>query len=150
MKVVFRVDSSTDMSSGHIMRCLALASEMKKEESIDIKFVSRKFEGSLNDLVTKRGFKIVQLKKYYSKYVVDNNLFIDYLKDVKLRNLLGIFQKQDAIDTIKAIEKDKVDWIIIDHYLLDDTWKFYMRQYTNYFFDFDDIFRRTKYSLKIR
>ena len=63
MKVIFRVDSSTDISSGHIMRCLALAGEMKKQESIDIKFVSRKFEGNLNDLVTKRGFKIVQLKK---------------------------------------------------------------------------------------
>ena len=51
MKVVFRVDSSTDMSSGHIMRCLALASVMKKEKGIDIQFISRKYKGNLNDLV---------------------------------------------------------------------------------------------------
>ena len=62
MKAAFRVDSSTDTSSGHLMRCLALASFMKKEEAIDNQLISSKYEGNRNDLVTKRGFKIGQLK----------------------------------------------------------------------------------------
>ena len=77
MKAVFRVDSSTDMSSGHLMRCLALASVMKKENGIDIQFISRKYKGNLNDLVKKRGFKVVQLKNSTGNNVVNNNLSIE-------------------------------------------------------------------------
>ena len=35
---------------------------MKKEEDTDIQFISRKYEGNLNDLVLIRGFEVVQLK----------------------------------------------------------------------------------------
>ena len=146
MRVVFRVDSSTDMSSGHLMRCLALASVMKKEEGVDIQFISRKCEGNLNDLVKKRGFKVVQLRNYFRKNVVDNNPSIEKRGGEKFDNMLGVPQKQDALDTISAIGATKVDWIIIDHYLLDDIWKFHMKPYTNKFFEFDDLFRPTKYS----
>ena len=146
LKIVFRVDSSLDISSGHVMRCLALASVMKKKEDTDIKFISRMYEGNLNDLVIKQGFQVAQLKNPFKRKNISKNFFIENRDRTKYSEFLGISQKQDAKDTIGAIGEDNVDWIILDHYSLDDTWKFYMRPYTKNIFEIDDNFREVKNS----
>ena len=120
MRIVFRTDASLAISSGHVMRCLALASVMKKEASFDIQFICRKYEGNLNDLIRKRGFKVVELLNPYQKNVPDKKLFDKNEEEIQNNNLLGITQEQDANETINAIGGENVDWIIIDHYLLDD------------------------------
>ena len=62
MRIVFRTDASLEISSGHVMRCLALADKMKKDGSFNIQFICRKIEGNLTDLIRKRGLKVVELK----------------------------------------------------------------------------------------
>ena len=46
MKVVFRVDSSTKIGAGHVMRCLTLADELKRQKH-QVIFTCREFDGSL-------------------------------------------------------------------------------------------------------
>jgi len=146
MRVIFRTDASEEISSGHVMRCLALAVVMKKELGIDIQFICRKYEGNLNDLIRKRGFKVVELLNPFCKHVVNKKLSNLNEEERQYSNFLGISQEQDAKETIDAIGGNNVDWIIIDHYSLDDSWKFHIKPYTKYIFEIDDLFRQIKYS----
>ena len=50
MKIVFRVDSSTQMGIGHLMRCLTLANKLTKQNH-QIVFICRKLDGNLIESV---------------------------------------------------------------------------------------------------
>ncbi len=52
-KVVFRVDSSSQIGSGHLMRCLTLAKMLKE---VEIMFISRNLSGNLNFLIEQEGY----------------------------------------------------------------------------------------------
>ena len=61
MRVVFRVDASLQMGTGHMMRCLALA-QVLKENGENVKFICRKHEGSLIDKIRSSGFNVHELE----------------------------------------------------------------------------------------
>ena len=46
MKVLFRVDSSSQMGVGHLMRCLTLADELEKQNH-SAAFICRELKGNL-------------------------------------------------------------------------------------------------------
>ena len=50
MNVVFRVDASISMGSGHVMRCLTLA-EGLREQGAEVLFVCRELSGNLNAMI---------------------------------------------------------------------------------------------------
>ena len=60
MRFVFRTDASTKMGSGHIMRCLTLAEELKNNGS-EITFISRAHEGNINGLISDKVMKVAEL-----------------------------------------------------------------------------------------
>ena len=57
MRVVFRVDASLQMGTGHVMRCLTLA-EVFKVNGANVEFISRKHEGNLIDKIRSSGFNV--------------------------------------------------------------------------------------------
>ena len=61
MKVVFRVDSSLEMGTGHVMRCLVL-SQVLKENGANVEFICRKHKGNLIDKITSSGFNVHELE----------------------------------------------------------------------------------------
>ena len=69
MKITFRVDASTQMGIGHVMRCLALA-EALQGDGANISFICRKHDGNLIDKIRTYGFNVSEL---------------ELLKDVKKR-----------------------------------------------------------------
>lgn len=114
MRVVFRVDASLQMGIGHVMRCLTLAQALKENGS-DVEFICRKHEGSLIDKIRSNGFIVHELKMSEEIKVVDNKLAHSHW--------LGATQQQDANDCINILKAKKIDWLIVDHYALDNQWQ---------------------------
>lgn len=124
------------MGSGHVMRCLTLAAELKKNGS-DITFISRAHEGNLNALISDKGIKVVELFTTDSYTASGGNVHIgDYTE------WLGVTQEQDACESINALGKIIPDWLIIDHYALDESWEKALRPYIKKIFVIDDLANR--------
>ncbi len=113
MQVVFRVDASSQIGTGHIMRCLTLA-EYLKNDGIDISFICRKNSGNLRDKIIKKGFRLFELEPP-GKPRHDDKLFHS--------NWLEVTQKEDAEQCKQILEKIKTDWLVVDHYALDHEWE---------------------------
>ncbi|MBT6471973.1 MAG: UDP-2,4-diacetamido-2,4,6-trideoxy-beta-L-altropyranose hydrolase, partial [Candidatus Marinimicrobia bacterium] len=113
MKAIFRVDASLKMGTGHVMRCLTLA-QVLNENGADVEFICRKHEGSLIDKIRSSGFVVHELE-VFEETKVDNKLAHSHW--------LGATQQQDADDCINILKAEKLDWLIVDHYALDEEWQ---------------------------
>jgi len=129
MKVIFRVDASLRMGTGHVMRCLTLA-QVLKENGADAEFICRKHNGSLIDKIRSSGFVVHELKVFEETEV-----------DTKLAHShwLGVTQQQDADDCIDIFKAKKVDWLIVDHYALDEQWQKRLKPYYEKSMVIDDL-----------
>jgi len=136
MRVVFRVDASTKMGSGHVMRCLTLA-EALRETGASVFFISRSHEGNLNHLVSKKGIQVLELPKPTRVDINKESTNGDDYKD-----WLGVTEEQDAQETIDAIGVEKPDWLIVDHYSLGEKWEKELRFFAKNIFVIDDIANR--------
>ena len=137
MRVVFRVDASTKMGSGHVMRCLTLAEELEKNGS-DVSFISRAHEGNLNHLISKKGFQIHELQNSISTKLNKKSI-----KGDNYDRWLGATEDKDAQETIKAIGIDKPDWLIVDHYALSEKWEKTVRPTVKNIMVIDDLANRS-------
>ena len=59
MTVIFRCDSSSEIGSGHVMRCLNLAKEIRYRGKDSI-FICKPNDGCLIDLI-KKDFRVLEL-----------------------------------------------------------------------------------------
>ena len=128
-KVAFRVDASLKMGTGHVMRCLTLA-QVLKENGANVEFICRKHEGSLIDKIRSSGFVTHELE-VYKEIEVDNRLAHS--------QWLGATQQQDADDCIDILKADKSDWLIVDHYALDEQWQKRLNPYYEKLMVIDDL-----------
>ncbi|WP_209124818.1 PseG/SpsG family protein [Alkalihalobacillus sp. BA299] len=103
--IVFRVDSSVAIGTGHVMRCLTLAGQLKKMGA-NISFICRELEGDLNNYIKESGYNVQPLSKV--KTSESNNIFKWYKEN----------WQQDVYETRFVIENQTyiVDVLIIDHY----------------------------------
>ena len=87
MRVVFRVDSSLEIGTGHVMRCLTLG-EYLRNNGVDVSFICRKHSGNLISKVISKGFHIFELELLD----VSKTLKIDFSGDIEsLRQFLKVF-----------------------------------------------------------
>lgn len=113
MKVVFRVDASLQIGTGHVMRCLTLARALR-ERGDECYFVCREHKGNLIDFIQSQGFTVFGLK------LLENNE-TDGLTSHAL--WLGVTQHQD-MEAVKPIVLSlRPSWLIVDHYALSADWE---------------------------
>jgi UDP-2,4-diacetamido-2,4,6-trideoxy-beta-L-altropyranose hydrolase len=136
VKIFFRVDASIKMGIGHAMRCLTLAVELKKNGS-DIIFISRAHEGNLNNLISDKGMKVAELSAPASRSAPVGNAGSDDYAE-----WLGVTQEQDARESINALGKTIPDWLIVDHYGLDESWEKTIRPHVKKIMVIDDLANR--------
>ena len=106
MKVVFRVDASSEVGFGHLSRCINLA-EVLRSRGNEVSFICRDDELQSFRTLEDRLFATVLLPSLATGEVCN--------------------QQQDADQTIEALKEMSPDWLIVDHYRLDKQWEQIMR-----------------------
>lgn len=129
LKIAFRVDSSEQMGTGHFMRCLTLASELKKQNS-EVCFVSRNLPLYLSEMLKTKNIELVPLGANDDVYSID---------ELAHSSWLGVSQAQDAKATVKGLSGQVYDWMIIDHYALDVRWESIVRPNVKKIMVIDDL-----------
>ncbi len=113
MKIAFRTDASKQIGTGHFMRCLTLADELKKQGG-QIRFISRNLPTHLSDMLTEKGMEYLPLSIDDAKEALD---------ELAHASWLGTSQIRDAQATLQALTDQSWDWIVVDHYALDKCWE---------------------------
>jgi len=129
MKAAFRVDASSQIGTGHFMRCLTLADALK-QRGAQIRFISRQMPEYLRDMLAEKGHEFMQLDGRQSK---------EAASQLSHAHWLGIGQHADAQDSIQVLSDQNWDWLIVDHYALDTNWESALRQSAKNILVIDDI-----------
>jgi UDP-2,4-diacetamido-2,4,6-trideoxy-beta-L-altropyranose hydrolase len=133
MNVAFRVDSSRSMGAGHLMRCLTLADTLA-QHGATVHFLCRDLPGNFAALVVGRGHRLHGLAQPTSTAAVvtgDN----DYTR------WLGVPAATDSEETAAVLDgmEQGMDWLIVDHYALDEHWERALRPAARRILVIDDL-----------
>lgn len=127
--VAFRVDATSQIGTGHFMRCLTLADALR-QRGARIRFVSRGLPNHLRDMLTARDMGFAPLNDAVTAEAPDG---------LAHSNWLGASQVQDASGSAEALADREWDWLIVDHYALDARWESAMRNTAGKIMVIDDI-----------
>ena len=128
MNIAFRVDASSRIGTGHFMRCLTLADALKERGGTS-RFLSRNLPDHLRGLLDSRGHTLLALGS--GDGIADGGLAHSAW--------LGTSQQADARECIEALHDLTCDWLVVDHYALDERWETPLRQRAKNIFVIDDI-----------
>ena len=131
LTVAIRVDASTRIGTGHVIRCLSLAGFLRSEGA-EVFFLSRLHEGNLVGLIQENGYEVVALG--------DGTGASDCGREYE--QWLGVSWQEDARDTLKSLASRRVDWLVVDHYGLSDQWEGEVRSGCRALMVIDDLLER--------
>lgn len=112
MRVALRADASVALGAGHVMRCLALADELRRQGAETL-FLSRRQAGDLCALIEAHGHALGPLPAEPGDASADAG------------QCLALF--------------DAVDWLVVDHYRLDAAWERALRAKARRILAIDDL-----------
>lgn len=135
MHIVFRVDASLEIGTGHVMRCLTLASALKKHGA-NCHFICRDHNGNLTAHIQQSGFTVFVLS---SPIIESAPSSTDSKNRVNHAAWLKVDWQTDAIQTLELINQYPVDWLIVDHYALDTEWESALRTACKNLMVIDDL-----------
>ena len=129
MRIAIRTDASSQIGTGHFMRCLTLANGLT-ERGAKIRFVSRHLPEHLRSMLAEKGHEFVSLDSTQNEMAMD---------ELAHAHWLGVSQAQDAADSIRMLSDEAWDWLVIDHYALDIRWESALRRITKRIMVIDDL-----------
>jgi len=132
MKVVFRVDASVCMGTGHLIRCLTLA-EALRQRGVEIGFICRDHPGNLLTHLRQKEFPVTVLPAPGLTKAVSGEDYATWL---------GVTQVEDASQTIAALTDRAIDFLVVDHYGLDVAWEVLVRPHVKKLMVIDDLANR--------
>ena len=127
--VFIRVDSSKEIGTGHVIRCLALATQLAKNDCM-VSFICRNHHGNLIELIRSKGFFVYSL---VSKTAIDS----------QYESWIGDSWLSDARDTINILTENDADILVVDHYGIDYRWQEKVRAVVSKIIVIDDLANRT-------
>lgn len=135
MNVVFRVDASTRIGTGHVMRCLTLAQGLR-DQNVECEFICREHAGHLLDLLEKEGFKTHRLAVTQKLIASSENTMAEH---TNYEAWLGVSSEEDVLDCIEFIKLSHPDWLVVDHYALDASWEKALKPHVGKILVIDDL-----------
>lgn len=116
--LVIRVDASSDLGSGHVIRCMTLARHFPERDSA-VTFLCQALPGNFIHFLQAQGFDVLMMEA-------------------------GLNAEEDAHASYSLIEErfGKVDWLIVDHYGLDAVWEKSLRPVCKTLMVIDDLANR--------
>jgi len=147
MHIAFRVDSSTTIGHGHVMRCLTLAQALvcekkstknsnknsaKNNSEVSISFITKANKGNINHLINKAGYQLTLIATGEQT-----------IKQEDSNTWLGCTPEQDAKQTITALKTlPPIDLLIVDHYAIGKLWHQQVKPYCQQLMVIDDLANR--------
>ncbi|MCK5242249.1 hypothetical protein KAR34_07345, partial [bacterium] len=113
-KILIRTDSSVQIGTGHVMRCLTLADELLGRGA-NVIFVCREFAGNLCGYIEDKGYVVHRLPvSDEQEHNIEGNL--------KHAAWLGADWQTDTRQVEEIIKDLELtpDWLVVDHYALDE------------------------------
>lgn len=128
MNICIRTDASVEIGTGHVMRCLVLAEDLRRNQC-NVNFICREFPGNLIKNLEANGFKVWSLPVPEST-----------CNGADFRRWLQNNWKTDAKQTIELLNKQpEIDWFIVDHYALDRQWEHIIKPRVKRLLVIDDL-----------
>ena len=126
MKIAFRADASLLIGSGHVMRCLTLADALHAQGA-QCHFISRAHPGHLLDAIHQRGYKTNSLVALVLRAQAAIKTIAIKVPDPQQEPAhaawLGSTWQTDAQETAAILASLQPDWLVVDHYALDQHWE---------------------------
>ncbi|MEC5424228.1 UDP-2,4-diacetamido-2,4,6-trideoxy-beta-L-altropyranose hydrolase [Virgibacillus sp. C22-A2] len=128
MNICIRTDSSVEIGSGHVMRCLVLAEDLRRNQC-KVTFICRELPGNLIKNIEAHGFKVLSLS--FPETAGEGGGLKGWLKSN---------WDTDAEQTIETLrDQQSINWFIVDHYALDRRWEHSIKPRVNSLMVIDDL-----------
>ncbi|MGC9457316.1 MAG: UDP-2,4-diacetamido-2,4,6-trideoxy-beta-L-altropyranose hydrolase [Halothiobacillaceae bacterium] len=132
MNIAIRVDASTAMGTGHLVRCRTLGRALR-QQGATVRFICRAHLGHGLEALREEGFTVAALPEPEASESESSGE--DYAR------WLGVSQSRDADETIAALE-GRPGWLVVDHYGLDAEWEQRLRPHVGRILVIDDLANR--------
>jgi len=132
--IIFRTDASIRIGTGHVFRCLTLATKLKY--FFKIYFICREINGNLIHFLQRKGFDVYVLPK-------SNFRSVDFQENVECLEHSEWLEERwdtDANLTASILKNIKdVEWLIVDHYSIDYKWESAIKKFSSKLMVIDDL-----------
>lgn len=125
--IFIRVDSSYQMGTGHVMRCLTLAAELR-QRGAEVTFICRDLPGNLAGHIRSQGYTVELLPR------PDDPSYAAFWLQTDWRT--------DALETVQRLTQASpapADCLIADHYGIDRRWEQVVSAQVNRLMVIDDL-----------
>lgn len=129
MNIVFRVDASLQMGTGHLMRCLTLANCLQAQGHHCL-FICREHPGAQPELIQGAGHRVELLPQ---------GCYEPYLGEPSHASWLGATWEHDAEQVLALLQGQDLHWLVVDHYSLDQHWERKVRACAQHLMVIDDL-----------
>ena len=146
MRIAFRTDASLEIGTGHVMRCLTLADALRAQGA-QCHFICREHLGHLMEVIRQRGYVVNCLNATTHKAQetcknsvgLTQELHPDLLHQSDFAVWLGCTWQTDAQDTADVLFSLQPDWLVVDHYALDQHWEVALAPHFRHLLVIDDL-----------
>jgi len=134
MRIAIRTDAASQIGTGHVMRCLTLAEELR-QKGADILFICRELPGNIISIIKAHGYSVSQLTLPDDRQAHNTQSEIQTYE-----NWLGTSLEKDAEETYQVLLKQgNIDWLVVDHYAIEECWENRQRDVVSKILVIDDL-----------